>query len=142
MFARVCVCVPVCLYRDMFTSVNTKTKIVICISKHRTQSPKVRTNIECIYAINKEVRARTQEEGWGWRGVQPHFAIQQSRSRVCICVSVLLAYSASSQCSEAHRQACAMPYLQLHQLAQLPSTSGRYVPDYNETTLRNVCRLD
>ncbi|XP_045176496.2 uncharacterized protein LOC123537023 [Mercenaria mercenaria] len=57
---------------------------------------------------------------------------------------VMFAFSlrfVTSQCSEAHRQACSYPYIQLKAISSTITPSDKYVPDYNETTLRNVCNL-
>ncbi|XP_060555468.1 uncharacterized protein LOC132716248 [Ruditapes philippinarum] len=45
----------------------------------------------------------------------------------------------TSQCSETHRQACSFPFIQLQAISAAITPSEKYVPDYNETTLRNVC---
>lgn len=44
-------------------------------------------------------------------------------------------------CSEAHRQACSFPLLQLDALSSASTPTSTYIPDYNETTLAHVCKL-
>ncbi|XP_052260466.1 uncharacterized protein LOC127864663 [Dreissena polymorpha] len=65
-----------------------------------------------------------------------------------ICGALLVRH-VYGQCSEAHRQMCSYPYLQLQALASqvtsgVAGTAGginRLLPDYNESMMRDVCRL-
>ncbi|XP_052802266.1 uncharacterized protein LOC128232634 [Mya arenaria] len=57
----------------------------------------------------------------------------------CVLAAALLLCQVACQCSEAHRQACSRPYLQMQALYAQPAL-GRYVPDLNQTTLQTVCR--
>lgn len=46
-----------------------------------------------------------------------------------------------SQCSEAHTMACSWPLLQLKNYEDILYPIGGFIPDYNETTLQQICSL-
>lgn len=45
-----------------------------------------------------------------------------------------------SQCSEAHSMACSWPLVKLKSYEDILYPIGGFIPDYNETTLHQICR--
>lgn len=56
-------------------------------------------------------------------------------------ITVTLWKHVMSQCSEAHNMACSWPLIQLKHYEEMLYPIGGFIPDYNETTLHQICSL-
>ncbi|CAG2215013.1 unnamed protein product [Mytilus edulis] len=58
-----------------------------------------------------------------------------------VVITVTLWKHVMSQCSEAHNMACSWPLIQLKNYEDILYPIGGFIPDYNETTLHQICSL-